>query len=216
MFNELYQLFTHPNRGWDPISSTYSASYADQAWRDADPALISLISARTGGLAGKRVLDLGGGPGQYTVLLAKAGGRVTWHDVSHNYLKICQKHTREENVNVDFSVGHLEEAGKFTKDPFDVVFCRVCWWYSVDDRKFARLIYSLVKPGGLGYVETDVFNKEKSTMVRRLQATLNSLGFKIGHPLPMKGSVPSLIRKLSPESMTVQTYEGHEQIVFIR
>jgi 2-polyprenyl-3-methyl-5-hydroxy-6-metoxy-1,4-benzoquinol methylase len=182
--------------GWDPISPEYAKEYDRFASNKIDTVLVKRLDALSGGLEEKRILDLGGGPGHYSVLFAKCGARVTWHDVSRECEKIARKRAEDCGVSLDFSLGYLEEARKFGRNCFDLVFCRVCWYYGRSDRAFGRLLYSLVKPGGIGYIEcnTPVFSNPRG--IRRLQHWLNAyVWWKIGHPLPPHGRIAKLIHK---------------------
>jgi SAM-dependent methyltransferase len=116
--------------------------------------------------------------------------------VSRECEKIARKRAEDCGVSLDFSLGYLEEARKFGRNCFDLVFCRVCWYYGRSDRAFGRLLYSLVKPGGIGYIEcnTPVFSNPRG--IRRLQHWLNAyVWWKIGHPLPPHGRIAKLIHK---------------------
>jgi SAM-dependent methyltransferase len=175
---------------------------------------VSRLDSLSGGLAGKHVLDFGGGPGQYSVLFAKSGARVTWHDVSRQYEKIARKRAEDCGVSLDFSLGYLEEARKFGRNCFDLVFCRVCWYYGRSDRAFGRLLYSLVKPGGIGYIEcnTPVFSNPRG--IRRLQHWLNAyFWWKIGHPMPPHGRIAKLIHKYPVAHMELDYSSAESDVI---
>jgi ubiquinone/menaquinone biosynthesis C-methylase UbiE len=57
--------------GWDPISPEYAKEYDRFASNKIDTVLVKRLDALSGGLEEKRILDLGGGPGHYSVLFAK-------------------------------------------------------------------------------------------------------------------------------------------------
>ena len=147
---------------------------------------------------GKRILDLGGGPGQYSVLFAQRGADVTWHDVSREYESIARERAAAAGVTFRFSLGYLEDAQRFREQPFDLVFCRVCWYYARSDRAFSRQFYSLIKPGGVGYVECNTPAFSQPTGWRRLQYWLNqNFWFKVGHPMPPHGRIARLLQRRS-------------------
>ncbi len=194
--NFLHNLLHPVEDGWDPISPEYAIEYDRFTSDGFDPQLVSRLDSLSGGLAGKRVLDLGGGPGHYSVLFAKSGARVTWHDVSRRYKKMAQRRAEADQTTLDFSLGYLEEAAKFGNNSFDLVFCRVCWYYSRSDRSFSRLVYSLIKPGGIGYIKCNTPASSNPKGFRRLQHWLNAyFWWKIGHPMPPHGRIAKLIHK---------------------
>ena len=181
--NYLHSRLHRVEKGWDPIPTAYAKTYAAMAWSQARTAVVDRVEKELSGLRGKRILDLGGGPGQYSVLFAQRGGYVTWHDVSREYAAIARDRAQRASVSIDFSMGYLEDAKRFCKEPFDLVFCRVCWYYARSDRGFARLLYSLAKPGGVGYVTCNTPEFSQPRGVRKLQYRLNRrLWWKIGHP----------------------------------
>jgi SAM-dependent methyltransferase len=216
--NFLHSLFHRVELGWDPIPATYAEEYEQHTLKHVDMSVVERVEALSGELTGKRVLDLGGGPGQFSVLFAKRGARVTWHDISREYQKIAKGRAEAQGVPLDFSLGYLEEAKKFGKESFDVVFCRVCWYYCRSDRAFARLIYSLLKPGGAGYIEcnTPAFANLKGW--GKLQSRLNEwTWWKIGHPLPPQGRIAKLVQKYPLERLELDySSELVDRVFFVK
>ncbi len=201
--NYLHSLLHRVGTGWDPIPGDYARSYSDMAWGERRPELIDQLADLLGGLQGKRVLDLGGGPGQYSVMFAQRGARVTWHDVSRTYLAIARNRAEAARVVIDFSLGYLEDAKRFSNQPFDLVFNRVCWYYARGDRHFSRLVYSLVKPGGVAYVECNTPEFSHPEGWRKVQYWLNEhLWIKVGHPVPPHGRIAELFRRMAVSKLT--------------
>ena len=191
--NLLHSFFHRVEKGWDPIPASYAEEYDRLASNDVHTSVVNRLAELAGGLSNKRVLDLGGGPGHYTVLFSNSGARVTWHDISRHYERLARRRAEGLPVPVEFSLGYLEDAAKFSQNPFDLVFCRICWYYSRNDRSFARLMYNLIKPGGIGYVECNTPEFSQPKGMRKLQSWLNRrLWWKIGHPLPPHGRIANL------------------------
>lgn len=175
----------------------HAATYGTGEWSRIDHALLDDLERRIGGLAGKTVLDLGGGPGQYTVAMAQRGARVTWHDVSRTYLDMSRQRAEAHGLgqSVAFSLGYLDEAPRLLARSFDLVFNRICWNYGFGDRSFAAVVYALVNPGGFGYVDTthSDYQREELPASARLRTWLNDCsGIKIGHPYPPRGRLARL------------------------
>ena len=211
--NYLHSLLHRVEDGWDPISKAYASSYAEFAWNDRSPKIVEDMEIRLGGLAKKRVLDLGGGPGQYSVLFAQRGADVTWHDISREYEAVTRERAAAAGVNLHYSLGYLEDVRCF-REQFDLLFCRVCWYYARGDRAFAGLLYSLIKPGGVGYVEcpTPAFSQPEGW--RKLQYWLNGyLWLKVGHPMPPHGRVAKLLQRHRLSHMTLDYSSSLRDIV---
>jgi len=193
--NLVHSLLHRVEDGWDPITEVYARSYASFV-SNGDEALVDKLDGIVGGLKGRRVLDIGAGPGQYSVLFAKRGAHVAWYDVSREYERIARARAEKGGVSLTFSLGYLEEAKRLGTGSFDLVFCKGCWAYCRSDRRFANLIYSLIMPGGVGYVECDTAVFSKPQGIRKVQYKLNAhLEWKIGHPVPPHGRIARLIQK---------------------
>jgi 2-polyprenyl-3-methyl-5-hydroxy-6-metoxy-1,4-benzoquinol methylase len=217
MINSLHARLHRPEKGWDPVPAAYAAEYSRAEWsRGADESLLDELDRWVHGLSGKRVLDLGGGPGHYSVAFAKRKALVTWHDVSRNYLDIAKRKAAEAGVDVTFSLGYLEDA----RGSFDLVFNRICWYYCRNDRQFAKTFFELVAPGGAGYIDTANSRdpSARSSLAQRVRAALNDrLGLKIGHPLPPHGRIERLLRQHGVEKLvTDYSRPSHDRIFFTR
>lgn len=197
MINRLHSRINRPENGYDPVSLNHAIHNAAAEWCEIDRALLDDLENWMGGFSGKKILDLGGGPGQYAVEFAKRGAIVTWFDVSKNYLNIASQKTLEHAVtaNVEFILGYMDEAPDILNQQFDFVFNRICFYYCHNDHKFAAKIYDLVRSGGYCYVDTthDRYNYESQSCFSLLRIWLNSkLGIKIGHPYPPHGRLAQL------------------------
>lgn len=216
--NYLHSLVHRVEAGWDPISPDYARGYAELAWNERRVELVDQLESELQGLEGKRVLDLGGGPGQYSVLFAQRGAEVTWHDVSREYEQIARNRALAAGVELRFSLGYLEDSERFGSEPFDLVFCRVCWYYARNDRTFSRILYSVVKPGGVGYIECNTPAFARPRGFRRLQYALNEfLWWKIGHPYPPHGRIAELIRQQQVAKIAVDySSKVTDAVMFVR
>lgn len=198
MINQLHARMRRPERGWDPVPAAHAAEYGAGEHRlGADQGLLDELESLTGGWAGKSVLDLGGGPGHYAIAMAQRGARVTWHDVSARYAEMSRQKAVEAGVldRITFSLGYLDETPPQWQGTFDLVFNRICWYYCIDDRSFAKTFYGLVRPGGFGYVDTthSGYQRDRLSATARARTWLNErTGIKIGHPYPPHGRIASL------------------------
>lgn len=188
MINWLHSRMFRPVNGWDPVSAIHAKQYAVQEWSSGvNDELIDTLASWCHGLAGKTVLDLGGGPGQYAVAFAKRGAKVTWYDISHLYRKLAEEKAREHEVSIRFATGYLDEAMDTLDQRFDLVFNRLCWNYSRGDDAFSKVLYKLVEAGGVGYIDTthSEYMRDTLSFSSRIRTALNKYtGWKVGHPYP--------------------------------
>jgi 2-polyprenyl-3-methyl-5-hydroxy-6-metoxy-1,4-benzoquinol methylase len=222
MINTIHARLNRPERGWDPVPAEHAQRYAADEWGKLNSAILDDLEARIGPLAGRRVLDLGGGPGQYTVAMAQRGARVTWHDVSRRYLELTRLKALEAGVQdkVQLSLGYMDEAPVQLNSRYDLVFNRICWNYGLADSSFADVIYSLVEPGGHGYVDTthSAFKREQLSATARLRTWLNDrLALKLGHPYPPHGRLARLFMAMPMLRLQVDyTAPLNDRILFQR
>lgn len=216
MINWIHGKLRRPDAGWDPIPIRHAQEYSAHEWHHVDASPLIELEEWVGSFAGKEVLDLGAGPGQFTTLLAKKGARVTWHDVSMNYKRIAEEGGR--GLGIRYSLGYLEDALLLGEERFDLVFNRICWNYCRSDRQFARLIWRLLRPGGVGYIDTTIsgFGADSLTSAAKVRDWLNArLWWKIGHPNPPRGRVAELILRMPVESlMTDHSRTWNDRVVF--
>lgn len=208
MINQLHALFHRPEKGWDPVPAAYAAGYSAHEWGRIDQAMLDELESQVGGFSGKTILDLGGGPGHYTLAMAQRGGRVTWHDVSRAYLGMTRGKAEALGLadDITFSLGYLDEAPRLLSDRFDLVFNRICWNYGFGDRSFAAVVYELVRPGGFGYVDTthSGYRRDELSKLARLRTLLNDVtGFKVGHPMPPHGRLARLFQRHAVKRMMI-------------
>lgn len=224
MLNFLHSRLKRPEKGWDPVSPQTAIKYAAAQWSDlkARDSTVKRISELLGGLTGKKILDLGGGPGQYSVAFAERGAHVFWHDISRNYLKIAAQKAAEAGVTVNFSIGYLEDIPRYAPGPYDLVFCRLNWLYCMNDRKFSRLILSVLSKEGLAYVWANTLFFEISQgnslpLGRRLRYWLYWMsGYKIGHLHPKRGVIASAFKLLKPASLDLDYSRPDSDVIIVR
>lgn len=118
-----------------------------------------------------RVLDLGGGPGRYTIELARRGHRPTLVDLSAKHVELARRHLRQEGLRDSVEglrQGNAVDLGAFDAESFDAVLAAGPFYHLVDpsDRQAAaREVARVLRPGGLAFVQ---FMPRLSGLVRML------------------------------------------------
>ncbi|MFH7882304.1 MAG: class I SAM-dependent methyltransferase [Candidatus Aenigmatarchaeota archaeon] len=72
------------------------------------------------------ILDAGGGPGRYSILLAKKGYHLVLLDLSRKMLEIAKKKIKEEKVESKFEMvieGNVTNLSMFKDNTFDATLC---------------------------------------------------------------------------------------------
>ena len=115
---------------------------------DINPLRLDYISQQAGGLAGKRVVDVGCGGGILSEGLARAGAEVLGIDLAKKSLKVAQLHALESGVQVAYRCVAVEDLAEEQPGQFDVVTCMEMLEHVPDPQSVVRACATLVKPGG--------------------------------------------------------------------
>jgi 2-polyprenyl-6-hydroxyphenyl methylase/3-demethylubiquinone-9 3-methyltransferase len=127
------------HRWWDPTSEF-------RPLHEINPLRLEWINARVP-LAGKKVIDIGGG-GVLSESMAKKGAVVTGIDLSEKALKVADLHSLESGVEVRYQHISAEDMALAEPGQYDVVTCMEMLEHVPDPASIVRAAATLVKPGG--------------------------------------------------------------------
>jgi hypothetical protein len=208
MFNRLHACLNRPERDLSPVPASHAASDGELEWGRSHAALLDEREARIGGLADKTVLDFGGGPGHCSLAMVRGSTEASWHDVSRGYVANAYAGAAQAGLEgqIEFSLGDLEEAPERLGRRFDFVFNRICWYYGLSDRSFAKVLTSLVEPGG--FIDADTthsgYRRGELDNSARLHTRLgDACARKIGHPYPSHDRLTRLFPQHEPARLEV-------------
>lgn len=100
---------------------------------------------------GERVLDLGGGPGRYSLWLAERGCRVTLCDLSEGNVRFAQAKAAERGLPLRALTGDARQADSLLEGPFDHVLLMGPLYHLLEEADRLRAVeasLNLLKPGG--------------------------------------------------------------------
>ena len=135
------------HRWWDPNSEF-------KPLHDINPLRLGWIDRACGGLAGKRVLDVGCGGGLLSEGMAAHGAQVTGIDLSDKALAVARLHLLESGLSVDYRHVAAEALAAETPAAFDVVTCLEMLEHVPDPASVVHACAALVKPGGQVFFST--------------------------------------------------------------
>lgn len=104
---------------------------------------------------GARVLDLGGGPGRYTIAMAQQGFRPTLLDLSMEQVQEAQRRIQDAGLNnwvEGLVVGDARDLSTLPGQPFDAVLALGPLYHASDPvemQGFVEQIAKVLRPGGV-------------------------------------------------------------------
>lgn len=123
-----------------------------------NPLRLAYISEKSGGLFGKKVLDVGCGGGILSEAMAKQGAQVTGIDMSTEPLAVARAHAEQNGVAVDYQQCTIEDfLAKQTAcgaEKFDVITCMEMLEHVPDPRSIIQSCQALLKPDGVLFFST--------------------------------------------------------------
>jgi ubiquinone/menaquinone biosynthesis C-methylase UbiE len=136
--------------------STWSASYMSvPPWDVGHPqqAFVDLVEHDE--MRASRVLDIGSGPGENTIFLAKEGFKAVGIDFTPEAVEIARDRAQERGVDVEFMVGNVLNLDRFFEpDTFDYVIDSGLFHsiHPQDLSGFIEGIAQVLKPNGVYYM----------------------------------------------------------------
>ena len=144
---ELAKFAALAHRWWDPASEF-------KPLHDINPLRLDWIDRVCGGLAGRRVVDVGCGGGILAESMATRGADVVGIDLSEKPLGVAKLHTLESGVRVDYRLVGAEALAREAPASFDVVTCMEMLEHVPDPASTIAACAALAKPGGHVVVST--------------------------------------------------------------
>ena len=127
---------------WDPESEMFGPLHR------INPLRQGWIERVTGGLEGRRVLDVGCGGGILSESMAAAGATVLGIDVGEKALGVARLHKLESGAAVDYRLVAAETLAAEAAATFDVVTCMEMLEHVPDPASTVAACAALIRPGG--------------------------------------------------------------------
>jgi 2-polyprenyl-6-hydroxyphenyl methylase / 3-demethylubiquinone-9 3-methyltransferase len=147
----------------DPAELEKFSALASQWWdtqgkfrplHDINPLRLALIDAASGGVAGKRAIDIGCGGGLVSEGLARMGAQVTGVDMAVKALAVAKLHALEANIIVDYREATAEAMAREQPEQFDIVTCLEMLEHVPDPASVVAACAKLAKPGATLFFST--------------------------------------------------------------
>jgi 2-polyprenyl-6-hydroxyphenyl methylase/3-demethylubiquinone-9 3-methyltransferase len=137
---ELAKFSALAHRWWDPTSEF-------RPLHEINPLRLGHIERLVGGLAGKRVLDVGCGGGILAEAMANRGAQVTGIDLAEKPIKVAMLHGMETGNRVEYRLVAAEALAAEMPESFDLVTCMEMLEHVPDPASTVAACARLAKPG---------------------------------------------------------------------
>ena len=139
---ELAKFSALAHRWWDPQSEF-------KPLHDINPLRVGWVERLVGGLAGKRVVDVGCGGGIFAEALARLGANVTGVDLSEKGIGVARLHQYESGTSIDYRLVAAEALATEMPAAFDVVTCLELLEHVPEPASTVAACSALARDGGL-------------------------------------------------------------------
>lgn len=100
---------------------------------------------------GDKILDVGGGPGQYSIHYARLGHEVTLLDLSDENVRFAKKKAHQYKVKINAQQGDATDLSRFPDNSFDAVFLMGPLYHLMEEKSRIQALKEarrVLKPGG--------------------------------------------------------------------
>ncbi|MEW9123245.1 MAG: class I SAM-dependent methyltransferase [Thermotaleaceae bacterium] len=132
---------------WSGRSEGYNASIQEQINSPVKASWQGLIKKYGGEGAGRKALDVGAGPGFFSILMGELGYQVTSLDVSEDMLKEAKKNMEHAGFEGNFMKGEAHQID-LPDESLDLIVSRNVVWTLTKPQETYREWYRLLKPEG--------------------------------------------------------------------
>lgn len=135
-------------RWWDPESEF-------KPLHEINPLRAGYIEGRCGGVAGKRILDVGCGGGLMAEAMAQRGADVLGIDLSEVAIQVATAHAEQSGLkNVHYRLTGIEALEAEHDGQYDIINCLEMLEHVPDPAAIIEQCYRLLKPGGQLFIST--------------------------------------------------------------
>lgn len=129
------------SRWWDPESEF-------RPLHEINPLRVDYIERQCGGLADRKILDIGCGGGILAEALAQRGARVTGIDMAEMSLEVARLHLGESGLDIDYQLIAAEQFADGNPGKFDIVTCLEMLEHVPDPASIVSAAARALKPDG--------------------------------------------------------------------
>jgi ubiquinone/menaquinone biosynthesis C-methylase UbiE len=156
------------SRRWDISSAAYDSHHGHGIKSDEERAAWKMLLTEVLGEGPLRILDVGCGTGEISLLLAEMGHTVHGLDLSEKMMDRGREKAAARGLAVDFTIGDAENP-PFAEGSFDAVINRHVLWTLPNPQEAVRAWNRVLRPGGRAVIIDGIWDDGSlETRMRRL------------------------------------------------
>lgn len=157
-------IFEQVEKAWSADSADYDTLIQKQLKNQKDVAHWQSELKTVLGEKPLRVLDVGCGPGFFSVMLARLGHSVTAVDGAEGMVECALRNAKKEGLNVDVYLGDVILLDREKEESFDAIVSRDVVWTLYDPEKAFRRWSSLLKADGKIVIYDGDYRRDQSSL----------------------------------------------------
>ncbi|MEK4452147.1 MULTISPECIES: class I SAM-dependent methyltransferase [Paenibacillus] len=168
MLKEISKYWTSSSESYDKVIQTqFRSKKTINLWKQ-------LLIKGLGTTPQQKVLDVGTGPGFFSILLSQMGHLPTAVDASQGMIDRASRNFESYGYKVPAYVADAADLHMELENSFDAVVCRDVVWTLPDPQRAYAEWYRILKPGGtLIIFDGNYLYKESKTVFRKLWYALS-------------------------------------------
>lgn len=111
-----------------------------------------------------RILDVGCGPGFFTIMLARLGHKVTSMDGAAGMVECARKNAKADGQRADIYLGDAVRLEQEKENSLDAIVSRDVVWTLYDPEKAFVRWHALLKPGGKAVIYDGDYRRDHSSL----------------------------------------------------
>lgn len=139
--DNIEKLWSYSAKGYSDIIQDELNSFRSNAWTE-------LIESQIEYKMNLNILDIGTGPGFFSIILSKRGYKVTGIDCTKDMIKEAKQNAKLAEVNPEFIVMDSQDLD-FEDNTFDLLLSRNVTWTLTDPIKAYKEWFRVLKPKGV-------------------------------------------------------------------
>lgn len=143
LLTEIEQYWTKRAEGYSQVNQNELHSEQKQKWQQTLLKYLNLTEIKT-----KHILDIGTGPGFFTIILTQLGFKVTAIDYTAEMLLKAKQNANELQVRIDFQQMNAQQL-TLPSNSFDAIVTRNLTWNLPNPQTAYQEWYRVLKPNGI-------------------------------------------------------------------